>query len=508
MKNGLIRIAFGGQLRAALCAAAGIVCLASAPAVGGYYSDGIWIPDGVCVEGCESIDDSPGPGPGPSPHDLEKAERIRKANTFNEAGIAAWNRGEWGIAAEQFRQAYAWNPDSKVIFKNLINARHQVGLAAMEEGDWEYAADTFQSLLHHQPDSREFQRLSAAAEDKRRALREAYKLDRQVSAAWEGGDYREALRLLRMLQILHDGPGVRDDIAKLEKYEEYLADQAKIELGDNYDQQADRANANGDFELALKLYKQALATYPNPTSKYRQFIASYENVVHKLQNRAVVEEVQSSVNMIATDLKNSKPAGDLELSDLTSTGDAFGTRKSNPTLGPAGKPKQEGSVTDPGAQLKSVERHSKDAQLQRNDSDKEIAREGFERPGENRGGLVYPDKNNHRPPLSALDRQIPRGAKDDGQIKEMQAWYRSLEVRKAEKEQKIAEIKEQQKTSKDPVLATKITTLANEVKQLNDDQGQATKVVKERVAVIKKRVLDKGLAWDETPPSETPSAMK
>jgi hypothetical protein len=48
---------------------------------------------------------------------------------------------------------------------------------------------------------------------------------------------------------------------------------------------------------------------------------------------------------------------------------------------------------------------------------------------------------------------------------------------------------------------------------LNDDQGQATKVVKERVAVIKKRVLDKGLVWDETPPSETPpsetpSAMK
>lgn len=506
MKNGPTRIPVGTLLGAALCAAAGIICLASAPALaGGYWSDGIWMPDGVCVGDCGSVDDSPGTGTEPSPHDREKAEGSRKANAFNEAGLAAWNRGEWGIAAEQFRQAYAWNPDSKVIFKNLINARHKVGLAAMEEGDWEYAADTFQSLLYHQPDSLEFQRLSAVAEEKRRSLREAYKLDGQVSAAWEDGDYREALRLLRMLQILRDGPGVRDDIAKLEKY---LADLARIELGDNYDQQADRANADGDFERALKLYKQALATYPKPTPKYRQFIADYENVVQKLQNRAVVVEVQSSVNGIAADLKHSKPAGDLELSDLAVTGDAFGTRKSNPKLSQAGTPTREGSVTDPGAQLKSVEQHSKNAQSQGNDTDKEMARQGFETPGETQGTLVHPDKNDHRPPLSALDRQIPEGARKDGQIREMQAWYHSLEVRKAEKEQKIAEIKKQQKTSKDPLLAAKIATLGNEVQRLNDDQVQATKVAKERIVVIKKQTLDLGLAWDETPPSDTPSSIK
>jgi len=86
----------------------------------------------------------------------------------------------------------------------------------------------------------------------------------------------------------------------------------------------------------------------------------------------------------------------------------------------------------------------------------------------------------------------------------MQAWYRSLEVQKAEKEQKIAEIKEQQKTSQDPLLATKIATLANDVKRLNDDQGQATKTVK-------KRVLDMGLAWDESPspePAATAESVK
>ncbi|MBI1919537.1 MAG: hypothetical protein HYS23_00500 [Geobacter sp.] len=101
---------------------------------------------------------------------------------------------------------------------------------------------------------------------------------KQVSDAWERGDYREELRLLREQQALRDGPNVRADIAKLEQY---LAEQANIELGDKYNQQADSAKANGDFNLALKLYKQALATYPNPTSEYRQFIADYEKYVEQ-----------------------------------------------------------------------------------------------------------------------------------------------------------------------------------------------------------------------------------
>ncbi|MBI1919534.1 MAG: hypothetical protein HYS23_00485 [Geobacter sp.] len=504
MKNSLIRIPVGGLLRAGLCAAAGIICFASAPAMaGGHYSDGIWIPDGVCVD-CGSTTSPGGGNSDPSPHDWEKAERIAKANAFNDAGISAWNRGEWGIAAEQFQQAYAWNPDSKVIFNNLINARHKVGLAAMEKGDWEHAANTFQSLLYHQPDSQEFQRLAAAAEEKRQALREAYKLDRQATAAWERGDYREALRLLRMLQILRDEPGVRDDIAKLEKY---FDDLAKKELGDNYDQQAARAKANGDFELALELYKQALATYPNPTSRYRQFIADYEKEVQKQQNRAVVVEVQSSVNKIAADLKNSKPATDLDFNDFDTTDDAFGTKKSNPTLNHRVAQKRGGRVTDPGAQLKKVEHYGRQAKSQGKGASKEIAGEGFDTPGEEQGTLVYPDKNNHRQrPLSALDKQIPDGAKDDQQIKEMQIWYRSLEIQKAEKERKIAEIKKQQKTSKDPLLAKKIATLANDVKRLKDNQGQAMETVKAQVAVIKKRVLDKGLAWNETLPSDTPTS--
>lgn len=101
---------------------------------------------------------------------------------------------------------------------------------------------------------------------------------KQATSAWEKGDYREALRLCREQQALRDGPNVRDSIATLEKY---LADQANHELGDNYNQQANSAKAKGDSQLALKLYKQALAILPNPTSEYRQFVANYEKEVEQ-----------------------------------------------------------------------------------------------------------------------------------------------------------------------------------------------------------------------------------
>src|SRR5882757_3509753 len=54
-------------------------------------------------------------------------ERRDKADAFNKEGLAAQNRGEWGIAAEQYRQAYALNPDSKAIHANLINALLKFG---------------------------------------------------------------------------------------------------------------------------------------------------------------------------------------------------------------------------------------------------------------------------------------------------------------------------------------------------------------------------------------------
>jgi hypothetical protein len=144
----------------------------------------------------------------------------------------------------------------------------------------------------------------------------------------------------------------------------------------------------------------------------------------------------------------------------------------------------KGSGTDPGAQLKSVERHSRDAQdeaSRRKGTARETARQGFDTPGRASGNLVYPDKKQQQKPPTALDRRVPAAAQKDAQVQQSLAWYRKLDAQKAEKEKMIAEIKEQKKTSKDPVLDAKIATLNNDVKIITGDQSKVTETVEKRV---------------------------
>lgn len=144
----------------------------------------------------------------------------------------------------------------------------------------------------------------------------------------------------------------------------------------------------------------------------------------------------------------------------------------------------KGSGTDPGAQLKSVERHSRDAQdeaSRRKGTARETARQGFDIPGRASGNLVYPDKKQQQKPPTALDRRVPAVAQKDAQVQQSLAWYRKLDAQKAEKEKMIAKIKEQKKTSKDPVLDAKIATLNNDVKIITGDQSKITETVEKRV---------------------------
>lgn len=161
----------------------------------------------------------------------------------------------------------------------------------------------------------------------------------------------------------------------------------------------------------------------------------------------------------------------------------------------------KGSGTDAGAQLKSVERHSRDAQSQGKDTDKETARQGFDTPGRASGNLVYPDKKQRQIPPSALDKRVPPEAQKDPQVQQSLAWYRKLDAQKAEKQKMIAEIKEQKKTSKDPVLDTKIATLNNDVKIIIGDQAKATETVE-------KRVKNLGFNLVEAPEPTTTNANK
>ena len=143
----------------------------------------------------------------------------------------------------------------------------------------------------------------------------------------------------------------------------------------------------------------------------------------------------------------------------------------------------KGSGTDAGAQLKSVERHSRDAQLQGKDTARETARMGFDAPGKASGNLVYTDKKKQQIPPSALDRQVPAAAQKDPQVQQSLAWYRKLDNLKAETTQKIAAIKEQQKkgTGDAAVLAAQLGTLTNQSKQIDNDQAMVTETVKKQV---------------------------
>lgn len=143
----------------------------------------------------------------------------------------------------------------------------------------------------------------------------------------------------------------------------------------------------------------------------------------------------------------------------------------------------KGSGTDAGAQLKSVERHSRDAQSQGKDTDKETARMGFDTPGRASGNLVYPDKKKQQIPPSALDRRVPAAAQKDPQVQQSLAWYRKLDNLKAETTQKIAAIKEQQKkgTGDAAVLTAQLGALTNQSKQIDNDQAKVTETVKKQV---------------------------
>lgn len=162
----------------------------------------------------------------------------------------------------------------------------------------------------------------------------------------------------------------------------------------------------------------------------------------------------------------------------------------------------KGSGTDAGAQLKTVERHGRETPLQDNESASATARKGFDTPGIASGNLIYPDKDKYwQLPRTALERQVPPKAMGDPQIQQMLAWYRSLDVQKAETAQKIATVKEQQNqgTGDAAVLSAQLGTLTNLKTQIDTDQTKAAEAVKKQVKHL-------GFDWVESPEPTTTEA--
>ncbi len=158
-----------------------------------------------------------------------------------------------------------------------------------------------------------------------------------------------------------------------------------------------------------------------------------------------------------------------------------------------------------GRELKAIEgdsRDARDAAANRNlEGASRRARGGFDTgASRDRGTLVIPGISGQRP--TTLDSKVPKAARNDPKVKEMLEWYRKLDGQKAEAEKKIAELRKQQAASKDPILAVKIETLNNNVKQYTSDQAVAEKTAKKRVEV------DLGLSWDDKPSAGGTGAKK
>lgn len=290
----------------------------------------------------------------------EQKERQRaKANAFHKAGVLAWNRGQWGIAAEQFRQAYANNPDSKTFKKDFVDALYQQGVVAFEKGDWEHAANMFQSAYLHKPD-KEFQRLMVMARGKaleaRQRMREQYQNKLRSDRAYtqyelgrlasESGNFVIAEHYFNAASHIYPAePGYRKSVAW-----------AKTKQGDV-------AWAMRDFAGAITLWKAALETDPENAYARRRV---QEYVEEKEQDKAVATKVQRDVRQLAEDLKSAKPAGDLDFGDIRTEGGAFGVPIAKPNLIP-NPPGKTGTNVRAGDQLKSAgARAARDGELREN----------------------------------------------------------------------------------------------------------------------------------------------
>ena len=150
-----------------------------------------------------------------------------------------------------------------------------------------------------------------------------------------------------------------------------------------------------------------------------------------------------------------------------------------------------------GAQLKSVEQHSRQAERLDREGSSNEARKGFDTPGKGAGTLVYPNISGKKPAApSVLASKVPAAAQNDPEVKSALAWYNQLDKVKAETKQKIAEAEQKQKsgTGDKAALSAHVQTLNNQLKDAEQQQAKTEEKVKTRVRNL-------GFSWNEAPSS-------
>ena len=258
--------------------------------------------------------------------------------------------GNWGVAAEQFRQAYAKNPNSKEILRNLINAQYKVGLLALEKGDVNYAVTQFQSLCYLSPDSKEFIDYLALAKQKLQEQHDKADAQRRDNITYDNalaqyelavsfskkGDWATAEKYFETAMKLYPGEPA---------FRQYLA----IAKG----HMAEQAWFNNDHRGALEILKRALELDPANEYAKRNIPLMQKSLDQQQQDKVAATNVLSDVNKIAEDVKNAEPTGNLGFKDYNEGKSPFGIPQSKPTIADL-KPRDTriGNVKkDPGHQL-------------------------------------------------------------------------------------------------------------------------------------------------------------
>ena len=292
----------------------------------------------------------------------------------------------------------------------------------------------------------------------------------QASAAWDRGDFREALRHFREQQGVIDGPNVRDAIAKAEA----------LVVWSEATHSSERRRAIAMNPGAFTADNLRYVEWLEANEKYQAYQAENERAASQMRSR-----ISSFVESVGKQpMASAVPAVDEP--------DAFGTRKAKPVLEFGDPDPAPGTNVDPGAQLKSVEKHSR---LAGSSGDSRQARRGFDTSGTESGTLVYVKSSAGRP-APAFITNLPESAQNDPRIRQSVTYYEKLDKLKTDTARQIEFVKKEQAGAKgDPtVFEAKLGTLANDLKRHESDQARAKEA-------MKKRVIDLGFDWNETSPA-------
>lgn len=278
------------------------------------------------------------------------------------------------------------------------------------------------------------------------------KLWEAASAAWDRGDYAEALRLYREKQAIYDGPKTRAAIASAERVIALVDVRARAT---RIKHDADTAFSRGDQRTALAVYKRALAVDPDVLSDDgKKWVQKLELELSTAD--AAADHLHQSINSFALDLSSGTSSGGLVFdpgsardsasggggleftANIASPGKtrtgAFGGNESNAVPGPTLGKGYVGTNIKPGDQLGSTDKTDKTLGSLHPEAASQTAREGFDTGANQRGSLS--DVKVETPAITMEMPVVPPAIANDPVIREALNQYKKWlpELDKATKE--------------------------------------------------------------------------